>query len=356
MAYAAALDDSLWERWAEEVTVAMGGVGGTFMVWNDRRTIRMSRAFAADPVAYDEYLTHQWQHDPQVPVAMAMKRSGFYVDADHLDLNDRATADYMKWQDMKAGWYHHVTGVALLGKGGARATICIHRSKSDGPVPVRDRARFASIFPDTIRAMNMGFRFAQMLEQSFWDGLIDDPATEAALLLGEDGAVIRQTAAAEALFAQGDELTVRARRLGCREPDLDDALSAVIGNAMCDDGARSGAVRVPRKPGQSPLLIVAYPVVRSHRLLAPSEAAAIVRIIDLGDDGKSRHDLYRQAFGLSPREAETAVLLMNGHSVESAAACLNLSALTVRIHVRNLLAKTGTARQAELVRVLSRLR
>ena len=355
LAYAAALDDSLWEQWAEEITVAMGGDGATFMAWNDRQTIRMSHPFAVDPVAFDEYLSHQWQHDPQVPLAMGMKRSGFYVDSDHLDLSDPATAEYMKWQVSRSGWQHHMTGVALLGSSGARATICIHRARTSGPVLARDRAKFAATFPDVIRAMNMGFRFSQMLEQSFWEGLVDDPDMDAALLLDEKGAVLRLTDAAEALIARGDGLSVRGGRLGARDADLDDALEAVIGHALRDEGARSGAVRVPGRPGRSSLLVVVYPLARSRRMLAPSEAAALVRIVDPAGEGRTRQHLYRQAFDLSPREAEMAVLLMNGHSVESAAAFLNLSALTVRIHVRNLLAKTGTGRQAELVRVLSRL-
>lgn len=356
MAYAAALDDSLWERWAEEVARATGGAGATFMVWSDRQTIRATHTYAADPLALDEYLSHQWRHDPQVPFAMAMKRSGFYVDSDHLDLANPATAEYMKWQNDRADWHHHMTGVTLLGQSGARASICIHRSRAMGPVPTRERTRFGGAFPDISRALSMSFHFSQMLEQSFWDGMLDDPDKDAALLLNERGAAIRLTPAVERLLAESDELSIVAERLGCREVELDDALGAVIGHAISNDDARSGAVRIPRKPGQAPLLVVAYPLVRSQRLLAPSEAAALVRIIDLGDDGKARNDLYRQAFGLSPREAETAVLLMNGHSVESAAAVLDLSVLTVRIHVRNLLAKTGTGRQAELVRVLARLR
>jgi DNA-binding CsgD family transcriptional regulator len=59
----------------------------------------------------------------------------------------------------------------------------------------------------------------------------------------------------------------------------------------------------------------------------------------------------RSLFGLTPAEARVACLLVV-ETVEEVAASLGVSVATVRSHVQKLLAKTGTRRQSELVRLL----
>jgi DNA-binding CsgD family transcriptional regulator len=90
-------------------------------------------------------------------------------------------------------------------------------------------------------------------------------------------------------------------------------------------------------------------------MLAPVEAAALVIIVDPSRPRPLDAALIRAAFDLTPREADVAVLLVTGHSVESAAAMLGVSLATARVHMRRLLAKTGSARQADLLLLLTRL-
>jgi DNA-binding CsgD family transcriptional regulator len=59
-----------------------------------------------------------------------------------------------------------------------------------------------------------------------------------------------------------------------------------------------------------------------------------------------------QQFGLTPAEARVAVALLAGKTVETAAGELGIATTTLRTHVRSLLQKTGTGRQAELLGVL----
>ncbi len=61
------------------------------------------------------------------------------------------------------------------------------------------------------------------------------------------------------------------------------------------------------------------------------------------------------AFDLTPSEAILAADLLCGLSVGEAAARRGRSVATMRTHLASILAKTGTARQSDLVRLLSRL-
>jgi DNA-binding CsgD family transcriptional regulator len=62
--------------------------------------------------------------------------------------------------------------------------------------------------------------------------------------------------------------------------------------------------------------------------------------------------LLQATFDLTPAEARVASLLVAGKSVKQVATDLAVSSSTVRTQLKNVFAKTGTHRQADLVRVL----
>jgi DNA-binding CsgD family transcriptional regulator len=57
-------------------------------------------------------------------------------------------------------------------------------------------------------------------------------------------------------------------------------------------------------------------------------------------------------YALTPTEAQLTALLMQGVSLAEAADQLRVSRHTIRNHLKNIFAKTGAGRQAELVRQL----
>jgi len=56
--------------------------------------------------------------------------------------------------------------------------------------------------------------------------------------------------------------------------------------------------------------------------------------------------------GLTPAEAAVTVELLQGRSLEAAAAELGIALQTARTHLKKVFAKTGTRRQSELVLLL----
>ena len=59
-------------------------------------------------------------------------------------------------------------------------------------------------------------------------------------------------------------------------------------------------------------------------------------------------------FRLTPAEASIAAALLDGLTVDDISASRGLSPKTVRTHVKSLLAKTGTSRQADVIRLFAR--
>lgn len=66
-------------------------------------------------------------------------------------------------------------------------------------------------------------------------------------------------------------------------------------------------------------------------------------------------EIVAEAFGLTPAEAEVAVLLANGLTAEQVAARKFVGLTTVRSQIKSLFAKIGTNRQVDLVRILTGL-
>jgi DNA-binding CsgD family transcriptional regulator len=57
-------------------------------------------------------------------------------------------------------------------------------------------------------------------------------------------------------------------------------------------------------------------------------------------------------YSLTPSEAQVAISLANGHSVDEIAKGSNHSAHTIRSQLKSVFRKTGVSRQSELVKVL----
>lgn len=202
------------------------------------------------------------------------------------------------------------------------------------------------------QAMQLEHLHSETLASAYWDGLTAG-LTEPALLLDECGRLLRLSPAMNLLITAADGLDMTAGRLRAAHPADDRALDAAIRRTLT--GA-AGTLRITRCSGRAAYVLTFYPLPQQSRMLVPAEAAMLVTIIDPATPPPASAPHIRAAFDLTPREAELAVRLMEGHSVESVAAIMAIGLPTARIHLRRVLQKTGTARQSELVRLLARFR
>ena len=354
-AYAAALDDTRWADWADRLVDVMGGAMGTFVALdNATGAARHQFHLRINPRMEDEYrLLGMNAIDPQMPYAVSRQTSGFYLDTDHLDLSDRSSAEFTRWLNHSVGMNSYMTTVARLGGGRLTAGVSILRSASDGFTPVAEQEKLASILPEITRAMELAFVHGETLLDSYWSGLATH-RRDATVLLDERRQVLRLTAAATRLLSRADGLDIVGGRPRAATPSEDAELQALLERVVAPHAPRAGSMRLTRRLGR-PLILTAFPLPRACRLLSPAEAAALLTVIDPGHTPSTPAALWRGAFGLSPRECDVAGLLMAGHSVESASASLSISMATARIHLRRLLAKTGAARQSDLMRLLTRV-
>jgi DNA-binding CsgD family transcriptional regulator len=109
---------------------------------------------------------------------------------------------------------------------------------------------------------------------------------------------------------------------------------------------------VRRQPGQRPLTLLLMPL---EQTIEPGIKQAPVALLFIGDPERSvSFDQTRIArlYGLSRAESRVAALLASGYRLEQVAESLDIAYETVRKHLKQIFGKTGTYRQAELVRML----
>ena len=80
--------------------------------------------------------------------------------------------------------------------------------------------------------------------------------------------------------------------------------------------------------------------------------AAVVVVVDPTRRPRLDPALVAAGLGLTPTESRVAVLLTEGKSLREVAAATGCKETTIRWHLRQIFAKRGIARQAELVRLV----
>src|ERR1700730_11520684 len=117
--------------------------------------------------------------------------------------------------------------------------------------------------------------------------------------------------------------------------------------------AAGGAVGVSRRSMRRPLSVVIAPVQVEPGLFCDQRAAAIVFVSDPERPAAVPRDHLQEIYGLTPSEETVAIEVLRGHGLQAAAATLGVTPSTVRTHLQRIFEKTGTCRQAELVRMLA---
>ena len=110
-------------------------------------------------------------------------------------------------------------------------------------------------------------------------------------------------------------------------------------------------MRLARRSGKGSYTVTVAPVKREASWIA-QEPMALVLIADPDVTPLPPKEMLAQLFGFTAGEMRVAERLMMGDSPEQAAAFLQVKTATARWHLASMYRKTGTNRQAELLRLL----
>jgi DNA-binding CsgD family transcriptional regulator len=119
-----------------------------------------------------------------------------------------------------------------------------------------------------------------------------------------------------------------------------------------------GLLAIHRDDELRPLLLIALPlkpVGAVDALGTGKDAACVVFLSDPDFNADPTADSLRRAFGLTHREAQTAIAIARGNGLKAAAETLGVAQTTARTMLQRAFAKTGTNQQAELAALVLRM-
>ncbi len=186
-----------------------------------------------------------------------------------------------------------------------------------------------------------------------------DGLKQGVLIVDAQARVLHANSAAEALLLMEDGLTTAQGRLCAMRPAADAALRRALGGAAGNGG---GTLAVVRPSGRAPFAVTVQPVTAGRFFASDLRRvaqvpAALVFVVDPDHDGGGAVTArtLRALYGLTGAEAAVAEAIAQGQGVTEAAAALGVTPATLRWHLQHVFEKTGTARQAELTRLVERL-
>lgn len=362
--YDAAFTPALWGDTLEHLADAIGGAQVMMGIHDFANGAVQVVAPRMDPALVDSYRNHWWtgdrlwQRTNAAPVGEVLHAERFVPRAE------------LEHSEFYSEWYRRLDldaaglGVNLDVQHGVPSLCGIKRGRGKGSFSGEQVALFEALVPHLTRAARI---HRQAWSLNLAEGLLSagiDHHRDAALALDRRQRLVYANPQAEALLKAADGLQLSGGRLMALDPGAQARLDACL--ACCDapgaaPGLREEGLEIPRRAaGPLRVQVLPFPSARaSANGLAdwphPTPPAVLLLLHD-PDAQQLRRRLALQArFQLTPAEAEMALQIMRGDGRTAAAERLGISTGTARIHLQRVFDKTGTHRQAELVRLLGTL-
>ncbi|MYA31827.1 MAG: helix-turn-helix transcriptional regulator [Gammaproteobacteria bacterium] len=152
----------------------------------------------------------------------------------------------------------------------------------------------------------------------------------------------------------GDALRDKSGFLFAKAQTDDEALQAALARALTPFGnpGEGGSLTIKRSAPMPPLVLHVNPLPGREASLRGWPAAALVLLAEPARGARIDPDLAAAVLGLTPTESRVAVMLAEGIDVRDIASAMERKESTIRYHVKQIYAKHGLRRQAELVRLV----
>lgn len=341
--YECAFDPARWEPTLARLAHTVGACNGTLL-----RHGEMGAAFSYSWGVPDEVqrqyveryerinplATVGWHGDVGQPVSL----SRFMTEAEL-----RATRFYREFL-APLGWLDFLL-VALERTANDYATISFTRTEAAGPPGTDAIATMAMLSPHVRRAARLHGLLRETAARENDLASAFDALALPVLLLDSDGRCIDANAAGKRAIAADAVLR-----------HADGLVSVRIGGGRADPlrpAAQEGVVQpasMALRDGAGRQHVAHLVPLRAEAGLG--RAAAAVFIQEVGAQQPLPGAVLVQLYGLTPAETRLIGLLARGHTLEAAADALGIALSTARTHLARIFHKTGTSRQAELVRLV----
>jgi DNA-binding CsgD family transcriptional regulator/PAS domain-containing protein len=263
---------------------------------------------------------------------------------------------YLKW--VRPLGFRDVIGVLVLKSGKRVAWFSVARSDVQSRFTENDLRQMEQLSPHICRALLISDALdLQSIMATRLAETVDHLST-GILLTEESGRITYMNGSAEAILKDGNALKSRDGHLVAARPQVRDALSRALqestaGRAPATSGQH--AIPLPDDEGSGLIANVLPLQWRDGRNpLAALPGAAAVIIQDPAEGAPPPVEAIGLLYGLTAAERNVLEHVAASHTPQETADRLGVSVNTIKTHLQKIFAKTSTARQADLVRLVAR--
>ncbi|MGY2047581.1 helix-turn-helix transcriptional regulator [Methylobacterium sp. JK268] len=346
-------DAALWPDTLARLIEALGASAGWIGVQDpESRTGRLAVAVGLSPDLRARFGEHYVGTCP-LSLALVLTKSDAV-----LGLSDIVDRDAFRDSSFYRDWCLPQRVEDLIaGPLNRSSAACGSLSASfDRPASAEARDLMTLLLPHVRRAVETGNLLAEQSGAAECLSAALDALSLGVVLLDAGGRVLRTNAAAEAILRAGDALLrLPAGTLAACDPRSQAALDAAL--ASCREGTARppAALPFPSRRGAAPRSGLVGQVVPLRAESCPETGRRAVAALFVQDPehpcmvpGEALVRLY----GLTQGELRVLRGLLQDLTLSEIAECHGIGVATVRTHLARLFDKTGTRRQAELLRAV----
>jgi DNA-binding CsgD family transcriptional regulator/PAS domain-containing protein len=341
--YEAAIGAEPWSDILSDVARAYNAVSGTFYDF-DRRLNRsvLLGTHNLDPAFVAEYENYYGGIDIWNPHLLTWPVG--LVNGSHLLVSDNDVLRSEFYNDyLRRAGIFYASG-ALVDRTPDHASVFgIQHGRANGPLSLTDADPLVALMPHVQQAMKIHRRIKQADQARDTFMAMLDTSPSGALLVDGAARVIFANAAATGLLDRGGGLRlVNGKLMTLRSQDTRRLLAAIRHATGTKDSPPAGDSLVLPRPGAPPLSLLVAPLSHGSRRLA-------ALFIDVPSADQKLETLARRC-GLSAAETRLFAGIVSGKTLAEIAAANRVSTNTLRVQLGRVFDKTGTHRQAELIR------
>jgi DNA-binding CsgD family transcriptional regulator len=334
------------------------GAQAAALLWRNPvcRTANIIHAFGIAPRYVDLYRQHYAKLDPTTAPMFLRDVGEVAAATDLLPHSDfHKTCFYKEWQQPQ-GFVD--TLQASLDKSATDfVDLCFMRDGESGMFDNAARDRLRLIIPHLRRAVLVGKLVDRTTAQAATFGDALDGICAGLFLVDAGGQIVHANASGQAMLAQGVLVRGSSGKLTTHDTSAAQGLNEIFSSAATDragSGPQVGAVPLTGRGGEHYVAHVLSLSAGARRLAgADDRAVAALFVQKASRDLPSPQNAIAKLYRLTPTELRVLAGIVQVGGVPEVALAMGISVSTVKTHLRRLFAKTGTDRQADLVKLVA---
>ena len=355
--YDTTLDAGLWPSVIEGIAkYASASFVNLFSQDATRKAAQAFYSYGLEQAFLDSYLQRYMHLNPMFPAMLFFEVGRILTEDDIMPRSEFVESQFFKEWIKPQGLTYSMASI-LEKSATSVAGIAVGFGEHIGGINDDALRRMNLIVPHLRRAVVIGkvIDLNKVEAASLADTL--DAIAAGFFLVDANGRIVHANASGLAMLDDGGVIQAAGNKLTVNDAAANRTLHDIVINAGGGDaalGANGIAVPLPGRDGERYVAHV-LPLTSGARKEAgvAYSAVAAVFVRKAALDLKHPLEALANAYKLTPTEMRVLMMIVQIGGVPEVAPILGISETTVRTHLQNVFAKTGTSRQADLVKIVA---